>query len=302
MGISQYEVIKRLTPVWEAITRQGWMLSIAVICIVAIWFLGGAIGGLVYKLATLSTFAAMGYYVDRAVFPRMRTHILFEWWRDAATPMDRASTGTVLSARLISKAIIVVGIVIAASYVAADPLVPDAARKHEAYLKRAALNLWGPDAPVAALAAQIHAESAWRETAKSWVGARGLAQFMPTTEAAYRARYPLLLGTGDANSPRWAMRAMILYMRDLVDEVGPQRDCIQQYAFALSAYNGGMRWVRARQALSPVPEICLFLTCEINPGIKPPNQRQNEEYPRKILFGLEQRYQIAGFGRPACLS
>ena len=59
--------------------------------------------------------------------------------------------------------------------------VPQAAQQYRALLVRTAHAVWGLDAPVAVLAAQIHQESAWNAQAISRVGAQGLAQFMPAT-------------------------------------------------------------------------------------------------------------------------
>src|SRR5512134_663298 len=64
--------------------------------------------------------------------------------------------------------------------------IPDAAWAHRGDMIRSARQTFGPEAPTATLAAQIHQESRWRADAKSWVGAQGLAQFMPTT-AEYMA-------------------------------------------------------------------------------------------------------------------
>ena len=59
--------------------------------------------------------------------------------------------------------------------------IPSAANRWRADLTRAAHAQWGLDAPIAALAAQIHQESHWKSNAVSRVGAIGMAQFMPGT-------------------------------------------------------------------------------------------------------------------------
>lgn len=175
--------------------------------------------------------------------------------------------------------------------------VPPVAEQYRRDLTRIAVSVWGVDAPVALLAAQIEQESAWRPGAVSWAGAKGLAQFMDATARDVAARY----GGGPPNpfDPRWAMSAQSRYLRELSGLVGRSRNDSERMAFALSAYNGGLRWVRARQGLSPDPGRCLGLTCDINPGIRPAAQRENREYPRRILLELMPRYHAAGWGGPA---
>lgn len=181
---------------------------------------------------------------------------------------------------------------------AASAQVPPVAEQYRRDLVRAAQDVWGMAAPVALLAAQIHQESTWRADAVSRVGAGGLAQFMPATARDVAARY----GGGPPNvfDPRWAMRAQSVYLRELKGLVGSARNDSERMAFALSAYNGGLGHVRARQALSPDPGRCLGLTCDIRPPrVSEANQRENREYSRRILLELLPRYHAAGWGGPA---
>jgi len=59
--------------------------------------------------------------------------------------------------------------------------IPDEAQRQRSTLIRMARAEWGLDAPVAAFAAQLQQESGWQADAVSRVGARGMAQFMPST-------------------------------------------------------------------------------------------------------------------------
>lgn len=174
--------------------------------------------------------------------------------------------------------------------------VPAAAEQYRRDLTRIAQSVWGMNAPVSLLAGQIEQESSWRPDAVSWAGAKGLAQFMDATARDMERRY----GGGPANpfDPRWAMTAQSRYLRELVGFVGRVRNDVEQFAFALSAYNGGLRHVRRRQALSPDPTRCLGLTCDINPGISEAAQRENRDYPRRILLERAPRYYAAGWGGP----
>jgi len=174
--------------------------------------------------------------------------------------------------------------------------IPPRAEQYRRDLTRIAISVWGLDAPVALLAGQIEQESAWRPDAVSWAGAKGLAQFMDATGRDVAQRY----GGGPPNpfDPRWSMTAQSRYMRELTGRIGAARNETERTAFALSAYNGGLRHVQRRQALSPDPGRCLGLTCDINPGIRPAAQRENREYPRRILLVLAPRYHAAGWGGP----
>jgi soluble lytic murein transglycosylase-like protein len=176
--------------------------------------------------------------------------------------------------------------------------VPTVAEQYRRDLTRIAQSVWGMDAPVPMLAAQIQQESAWRPGAVSPVGAQGLTQFMPATARDVGSRY--IAGPVSAFDPRWAMQAQSFYMRDLARKFGHARNECERIAFALAAYNGGARWVQRRMAASPDPTRCLGLTCEINPGITAANQRENAHYPRRILLRYEPAYVAAMWGRATC--
>ena len=192
---------------------------------------------------------------------------------------------------------VVLGIVSTLWWAAAAAQVPPAAEAYRRDLVRAAQGVWGMDAPVSLLASQIHAESGWRPGAVSPAGARGLAQFIDATAADVARRY----GGGPASpfDPRWAMTAQSRYMRELHGAVNGAANESERMAFALAAYNGGMRWVQRRRAASPTPERCFNAACDINPGITAANQRENRAYPRRIILELLPRYHAAGWGGPA---
>ena len=87
--------------------------------------------------------------------------------------------------------------------------VPAQAARYRAELVRAAHSQWGLDAPVAALAAQVHQESGWRPDAVSHVGARGMAQFMPATATWWCALNGLGAAACQPHNPTWALRALV---------------------------------------------------------------------------------------------
>lgn len=194
---------------------------------------------------------------------------------------------------------LVVGAVLAVlciGLVVAQP-IPNQANEYRRDLTRLSRSVWGMNAPVSALAAQIHQESGWKPHAMSQAGAVGLAQFMPATAAGLARDYADIAQPFD---PRWSMLYQSRYMHRLYAQIDHAWDDCERYAFALAAYNGGLRWVQRRQALSAYPEMCLFETCDINPGILASNQRENSEYARRILLRLTPMYYAAQWGPAKC--
>lgn len=177
--------------------------------------------------------------------------------------------------------------------------MPRAAKHYQRQLTREARAVWGMDAPVPVFAGQIHQESGWRIDAVSRVGARGLSQFMPGTARWIHAAYADELASLEMYSPAWAIRAMVLYDRYLWDRTVLAADDCERMAFTLGQYNGGERWMLKRRALAEDPTRCLDAACDINPGIKASNQRENREYPRRILLRHQPLY--AGWGRTLCI-
>lgn len=210
-------------------------------------------------------------------------------WADGYAAGRRRSDLEALGVGLILGAIVILALAWASEACAQTP--PQASVRYKRVLTMIAQQEFGLSAPIAALAGQIEAESGWNPHARSPVGARGLTQFMPATAAALAQRHPVLAGEALFN-PVWSMRAQAIYMRELIEQV-QARDACESYAFALSAYNGGLRWVYKRQQLSDEPDVCLGSTCDINPGITSSNQLENSAYPRKILLRLEPIYAAA---------
>jgi len=180
--------------------------------------------------------------------------------------------------------------------------IPTAAAKHRAELTRCGRYVWGLDAPIATLAGQVHQESCWRTDAKSQVGARGLAQFMPATSRWIAGLVPELAANTPYN-PGWALRALAEYDKWLWERVSARDGC-QRMAMALAAYNGGLGWVQrdkrlaARNGADPLSwwdHVERF-----NAGRSAAAFRENRGYPRRILRILEPLYLSAGWGQGVC--
>jgi hypothetical protein len=97
----------------------------------------------------------------------------------------------------------------------------------------------------ALLAAQLMAESNFNPFAVSPAGAQGIAQFMPTTAAAY--------GLHDPFDPVAAMDAQAHLMSDLIRQLGSPQ-------LALAAYNAGPAPVEACRCVPGYPETQAYVS------------------------------------------
>ncbi len=156
---------------------------------------------------------------------------------------------------------------------------------------------FGIPAPTPVIAAQIMQESQFNPNARSQVGAEGLMQFMPKT--AEWAAVAGQLGQAQPTSPAWAIRAGVWYDRWLYDRVRTADTDCDRWNFALSAYNGGLGNVYKRQKMAYRPG-SWALTGPINPGITPANQRENEDYSKRILTRWQTIF--TDWGRTVCLT
>lgn len=188
-----------------------------------------------------------------------------------------------------------------ASWALMAQTIPSHAAQHKHELTKQARSVWGMSAPISTLAAQVMQESAFRADAVSWAGARGMTQFMPATAQALARQYPELQPVNEF-STAWAFKAQSYLMRDLVRQYRDEaRDTCSAWCYATTAYNGGPRHTNRRIEMSERPGHC-FHTSRINPGIRPSAQKENEEYPVRILLVLEPRFVAAGWGAGQCES
>lgn len=159
---------------------------------------------------------------------------------------------------------------------------PRAALPYRADLVRSVRLYWGLDGPVAAMAAQVHQESAWQPDARSPY-AHGLAQFTPATAEWISGQDEALAGA-DTGNPVWALRALARYDRWLYDRVPDSSNACTRWWQTLRAYNGGLGYVRREAATGqPCESFRAGWAC-----------RENLAYPRMILTRWQSRY--AGWG------
>lgn len=176
--------------------------------------------------------------------------------------------------------------------------VPAAAHAHRATLTRAAHSQWGLNAPIAALAAQVHQESGWQPQAVSRVGAAGMAQFMPGTAKWWCGLNGLEPAQCQPTNPTWALRALVGYDKWLFERTPTRYSAYDRMHVALRAYNGGLgHWQAEAKAT----------------GLRTPSREQvdavcgaarrhhshcpeNLGYPHRILVVLQPRYAAWGPG------
>lgn len=163
-------------------------------------------------------------------------------------------------------------------------------------IRDAAEMRFGVPAPIPAIVAQIAQESGFDPRAQSRVGAKGLMQFMDGTAefAAEAGKF----GKPNPFDPEWNLRAGIWYDRWLYDRVYYAQEC-HRWGAALSSYNGGLGWHNRRRASAADPTDFWGSVRMVNPGITAPNQRENQEYPHRILIERQPRYFALG-GKRVC--
>ena len=183
----------------------------------------------------------------------------------------------------------------------ADSL-PRNAVVYQQELTRQARLVWGLEAPVAILGAQIHQESGWNPRALSPVGAQGLAQFMPAT-AAWMPTIDATLTGGSPYNPKWSLRAVSQYDGWLYSRLKADQDC-DRWAMTLSAYNGGLGWVLKDKSVARSAGDSPWLWWDHverhNAGRSKAAFNENRGYPRRILRTLLPRYQAAGWQGDTC--
>lgn len=185
---------------------------------------------------------------------------------------------------------------------AAVPVViPEASARYRLTLEREAAARFGLDAPVARIAAQIHAESTWDETAAS-AYAQGLAQFTPPT-AQWLPSVCTDVGEPDPWDAAWSLRAIACFDAWLAARISGATTC-DRWAFVLSGYNGGLTWVsrdRERASAKGADSARWFGHVERYSTRSAAAMVENRQYVARILRRLEPAYIAAGWpGELAC--
>jgi len=182
--------------------------------------------------------------------------------------------------------------------------VPESAWEYQRPITRQAQARFGPEAPIARIAGQLHQESAWRPDVCSWAGACGLAQFIPSTAEWMAEIFARELAPAVPDDPRWAIQANVYYNHWLYHRNRDFADECSRWAATLSSYNGGLGWVNRDQRLAAsagADPSSWFGEVELFSGRADWAMNENRSYVRRILLDLEPRYHRAGWpGEPVC--
>jgi len=179
--------------------------------------------------------------------------------------------------------------------VRAQPMPANAAR-YRADLVRAAHAQWGLDAPVAALAAQVHQESGWNPQAVSRVGAAGMAQFMPATATWWCNLNNMPADQCQPQNPTWALAALVGYDKWLYDRTPQRYTVFDRLWVALRSYNGGLgHWQAESRLAANTSRQAVDAACG-RARRSPTHCPENLGYPQRILLQLQPRYATWGPG------
>lgn len=177
-------------------------------------------------------------------------------------------------------------------------VIPDRSLQYRLALQRAVGERWGihADRYVARIAAQIHQESAWRPDARSPF-AEGMAQFVPST-AAWIVEICADVGPADPWDPHWSIRAAVCFDHWLWRRAASAATECDRWAFALSGYNGGEKWLGHEKRLAEANDLDparWFGQVETQRARRLSAWNENRGYVRRILLTLEPAYIRAGW-------
>lgn len=178
--------------------------------------------------------------------------------------------------------------------------IPRECLKYRRDLVRNARAIWGMDAPIATLAAQMRQESGCRPDAQSKF-ASGLTQFTPDTATWISRVFPDLANAQPLN-PVWAMRAQSHYDKMLFERANGETECDSMW-FALWGYNGGEGWVKRDKKLAVANGANPRRRAEVEPfnaGRAPAMFKENRHYPRAIILRWQPLFIDAGWGEGVC--
>ena len=108
--------------------------------------------------------------------------------------------------------------------------------RYDDTFRKYAQRFFGPGYDWRVFKAQAMAESNIDMNAKSWVGARGIMQLMPSTFSEIRTRNPEM---ASINKPEWNIAAGIYYDRQLYRQWLDQQGDSDSRPFMMGSYNAG---------------------------------------------------------------
>ncbi len=183
--------------------------------------------------------------------------------------------------------------------IASAQSIPPQAEQYRRDLTRIAYSVWGLEAPIATLAAQLHQESLFDPGAVSWAGASGLGQMMPPTAASLARIYPELQPV-NVFDPRWSLKAQSYLMRELWQRYPAAFDCFERLGFSTASYSQGPGYTARQIAASPMPRFWFGSTEFVKVGKRESAYRETLNYSRRIMLTLRPLYMSAGWAAGKC--
>ena len=185
---------------------------------------------------------------------------------------------------------------------AAELRIPAQSAGYRLHVERCEAQYFGLRASPARAAAQLHAESGWRADARSPF-ADGLAQFTPATAAWLPQVCPEMIGF-DPWDPNQSICASACF-RSWLHRMAPRAaSACDRWAFVMSAYNGGLGWLRRDVRLTAQrgddPSIW-FGNVEKHSTRARWAWEENRTYVERVLLTYERAYLAAGWdGQAVC--
>jgi membrane-bound lytic murein transglycosylase F len=144
---------------------------------------------------------------------------------------------------------------------------------------------YGPGHDWRIFKAQAMAESNISMDAKSWVGARGIMQLMPSTFKEVHSKNPDILSI---NKPEWNIAAGIYYDRQLWNQWTEQQDQ-ERNRFMLGSYNAGRGTLLRAQGVARDQQLdpALWLSIEtVAPEVQRWRHEETLAYVERIEANL----------------
>ena len=185
---------------------------------------------------------------------------------------------------LIKSAILLIVVLSFEGSIANAEVVTD---RYDDTFRKYSQRFFGPGYDWRLFKAQAMAESNIDMKAKSWVGARGIMQLMPSTFKEIQSKNPEIVSI---NKPEWNIAAGIYYDRQLWRQWTDQQGELGCVSFMMASYNAGRgTLLRAQQmALLKILDPVLWASIEtVAPEVPKWRHEETLNYVDRIQANLE---------------
>jgi soluble lytic murein transglycosylase-like protein len=188
--------------------------------------------------------------------------------------------------KLLTKSTLVLAafFIIGASSIAFAQTVTD---RYDDTFRKYSQQFFGPGYDWRVFKAQAMAESNIDMNAKSWVGARGIMQLMPSTFSEIRSKNPEIVSI---NKPEWNIAAGIYYDRQLWKQWTEQQGEEGQVPFMFGSYNAGRGTLLRAQDVARVRTLdpIIWLSIQtVAPDVPRWRHEETLAYVERIKANLE---------------